>query len=452
MTDKPTSDHTDSAPAAPTRRAVPNPAMLAKKRPAVARTGANAAPLAPLPPNDPSQWGRVDEDGTVWVRTETGERPIGQWQAGSPDEALAHYGARYDDLSTEVALLESRLAAHPDDAPKIRHAATELKEGLPVAAVIGDLSVLRTRLDAIIERADDAHEAFLAERTRHREEATARKTALAEEAERLAKADGEWKATGDRFKEIFDEWRTIHGVDRKTDDALWKRFSHSRETFNRRRGSHFAELDRNRAAVKKRKEELIEQAQGLQDSTDWGPTAREFKALMTQWKAAGRASRDVDDRLWEKFRAAQDHFFDARNAAHQAQEDEYVANARAKDELLAEYSPLIDPETNLDAARTKLAELQEKWDEIGFVPRGQVKAYENKIAELENNVAAAEKAQWRRTDPQAQARAAQFTAKVEEFTQAAEAAGKHNKATQLREQAAQWQEWADAAQSAVADR
>ena len=57
----------------------------------------------------------------------------------------------------------------------------------------------------------------------------------------------QWKTAGDRLRMILDEWKTISGLDRKTDDALWKRYSAARETFNRRRGSHFADLDRERA-------------------------------------------------------------------------------------------------------------------------------------------------------------------------------------------------------------
>ncbi|AEX72352.1 hypothetical protein CDCE8392_1364 [Corynebacterium diphtheriae CDCE 8392] len=116
---------------------------------------------------------------------------------------------------------------------------------------------------------------------------------------------------------------------------------------------------------------------------------------------------------------------------------------------------MIDPAQGLESAREKLRELQEKWEAIGYVPRNRVREYEEKIANLEKRVTEAADAQWRRTDPAAQARAAQFISKVEEFTaQAAEAEVKGNtkKAEQLRAQAEQWQEWADAAINAVENR
>ena len=113
---------------------------------------------------------------------------------------------------------------------------------------------------------------------------------------------------------ILDEWKTISGLDRKTDDALWKRYSAARETFNRRRGSHFADLDRERAGARQAKEGLCERAEELADSTDWGATGAAFRDLLAEWKAAGRAAKDVDDALWQRFKAAQDTFFSARNA------------------------------------------------------------------------------------------------------------------------------------------
>ncbi len=412
-------------------------------------------PVPVRPKSDPADWGRVAEDGTVFVKTADGEREIGSWQAGTPAEGLAHYGTRFDDLATEVELLEARLIAHPGDAESIRETARSLRETLPTAAVIGDLNALDRRLGDIIEHSDAAGEQAKAEKARRRAEAIEAKEKLAAEAEDIAENSTEWKASGDRLRAILEQWKAIRGIDRKTDDLLWKRYSRARDAFHRRRGAHFAELDRGRASARRKKEELVERARGLQDSTDWNDTARAYRDLMGEWKAAGRAPREVDDKLWEEFRAAQDHFFNARNAVNAERDKEFTANAEAKDALIAEYGPQIDPAKNLDAARAKLRELQEKWDAIGFVPRGRVAEYEAKIGALEKRVTDAEESQWRRTDPAAQARAAQFTAKVEEFTaqaEAAEAKGDTKKAGQLRAQADQWQEWAEAAFNAVEDR
>src|SRR6202012_5537384 len=179
-----------------------------------------------------------------------------------------------------------------------------------------------------------------------------RKEALAAEAEDLAANSTQWKIAGDRLRGILDEWKTISGLDRKVDDALWKRYSAARDTFNRRRGSHFAELDRERSGVKQSKERLCEQAEELSESTDWAGTSAEFRKLLTEWKAAGRTTREVDDAMWRRFKAAQDAFFTARNAATAEKDAELTANATAKEALLAEAEKLDT--SNHDAARAAL--------------------------------------------------------------------------------------------------
>lgn len=404
---------------------------------------------------DPSQFGRVDEQGTVYVTHGGVEREIGSWQAGAPEEGLAHFGQRFDDIVTEVELIEHRLRAHPEDAANLRANAQTIQESLPTAAAIGDFAALESRLESLIARTSEAGERAKEAKAQRRADAIARKEALAAEAEELAEHSTDWKAAGDRIRGILEEWRTIRGIDRKTDDALWKRYSRARDSFNRRRGSHFAELDRGRASAKRAKEELVERAEALKDSTDWNETARAFRDLMQEWKAAGRAPRDVDDKLWAQFRAAQDHFFDARNAVNAERDREFEANAQAKDALLAEYDALVDPSKGLGAAKAKLRELQDKWEEIGYVPRGKVREYEDKIAEIERRVTDAEESRWRRSDPAAQDKVNQFQVKADDFTaqaDAAEAAGNEKQAAELREQAKQWQEFADVAAKAANDR
>src|SRR5699024_5252495 len=98
----------------------------------------------------------------------------------------------------------------------------------------------------------------------------------------------------------------------------------------------------------------------------------------------------------------------ASEGANHEPDEEFAENAKAKDALIAEYDSLIDPDKNVDAARAKLRELQDKWEEIGFVPRDQVRQYEDKIAALEKRVSDAEETNWRRTDPEVQARVDQF--------------------------------------------
>ncbi|OBF15702.1 DUF349 domain-containing protein [Mycobacterium sp. ACS4331] len=411
----------------------------------------SAAPVTPptsvAPGSDPHRFGRVDDDGTVWLISSSGERIIGSWQAGDAEAAFAHFGRRFDDLSTEIALMERRLESGTGDARKIRAAAAALAETLPTASVLGDVDALAARLSAITEHAESAAAEAKAKREEHRAEQIARKEALAAEAEELAANSTQWKAAGDRLRAILDEWKTITGLDRKTDDALWKRYSAARETFNRRRGSHFAELDRERAGVKQAKEKLCERAEALSGSTDWGPTSGAFRDLLTEWKSVGRAAKDVDDALWRRFKAAQDTFFAARNAVTAERDAEFKANAAAKEALLAE-AERIDT-SDADAARAALRAITDRWDEIGKVPRERTDL-ERRLRAVEKKVRDAAEADW--TDPQAQARAEQFQARVEQYEKQAakaEAAGRTREAEEARANAEQWRQWADAAASAL---
>ncbi len=407
--------------------------------------------MAAPPASDPHKFGRVDADGTVWLITSEGERVIGSWQAGDAEAAYAHFGRRYDDLHTEVALLERRLASRTGDARKIRAAAAALAESLPTAAVLGDVDALAVRLSAVLEQAEEAANAEKARREEFRRAQIARKEALAAEAEDIAANSMQWKAAGDRLRAILDEWRTITGVDRKTDDALWKRYSAAREMFNRRRGSHFAELDRERAQARRAKEALCERAEELADSTDWGPTSAAFRELLAEWKAAGRAAKDVDDALWQRFKAAQDKFFTARNAVHAERDAELRANAEAKEKLL-EQAEKIDT-GDVDAARAALRAIVEKWDAIGKVPRDRTAELERRLRAVEKRVRDAASSGW--TDPEAQARADQFRIRAEQYEQQAakaEAAGRTKDAEEARANAAQWRQWAEAAAQALEKR
>ena len=341
------------------------------------------------------EWGRIDSDGTVYVRTADGEREIGSWQAGDAEAGLAFYTRRYEDLATEVTLLEKRLASGAGDPAATRTQAATLKEQLSTAAAIGDLAALATRLDALTGAAEAKAGEAAAARQQARADAVAAKEALAVEAETIAESATSWKASGDRLRTIVEEWRQIKGIDRKTDDALWKRFAAARDAFGRRRGQHFAQLDSERDTVKQVKERLITQAEELSGSSDWRDTGNAMRDLMTEWKAAGRAGRDVEDALWARFRAAQDAFFARRSDVFAERDAEQVGNQRLKEELIAaaEKIDISNPKT----AQSALRDLQSRFDEIGHVPRDAMRRLDDRMRAAEQRVRDAVDAEWRHT-------------------------------------------------------
>ncbi len=341
-----------------------------------------------------NEWGRVDADGTVWVHTASGERAVGSWHAGTPEDGLAHYTLRYEDLATEVQLLETRLQSGAGDPKATLTHTTTLHESLSTAAVVGDLDALGRRLDALAAAARIKLEEASAARAAARAAASAAKEKLVLEAEELAQSS-QWKSSGDRFRAIVEEWKAIRGVDRRTDEALWKRFAAARDAFTQRRGTHFASLDAQRSQARARKEALVTEAEELAESTDWGPTAGRLKALMTEWKAAGRASKEAEEQLWTRFRAAQDRFFTRRSEVFSERDAKQVGNQRVKEALIAE-AEALDPHSDPKRAQARLREIQERYDAVGHVPREAVRALDARMRAAEQKVREAAEAQWRR--------------------------------------------------------
>jgi hypothetical protein len=437
-------DPTEAAPPPATPEpATPEPAAPAAPAPV-------PAPPAALVVSDPAQWGRVDADGTVYVRTADGERAAGSWQAGDAEAGLAHYGRRYDDLATEVSLLEARLKAHTGNPAEIKKKAQELAESVPSAAAVGDLDGLAARARAMVETAEAANAEFRAEKAAARAAQVARKEALAAEAEQIAAESTAWKVSGDRLKAIVEEWKTIRGIDRKTDEALWARFAAARDAFGRRRGTHFAQLDAQRGEARAAKQELIKEAQRLSTSTDWGPTSAAMRSLMDRWKAVPRTGRDGDDDLWKEFRAAQDVFFTARTEQDKARTDEEQANQKLKEELLAEAEQL-DPSKDLRGAQNALRKIQERYDAVGHVPRGVMRALEDRMQAVEQKVRGAADAGRVRTAPESPMVASMRAAvtKAEEQLAKAEAAGDQRRIAEALANLATRREWlAEAEKSA----
>ena len=349
-------------------------------------------------------WGRVDADGTVYVRTADGERVIGSWQAGSPEEAVAFFRRKYESLETEVALLEQRLAA-TDLSPAHAQASVErLRQTVVDAHALGDLDGLCQRLDKLIDVVGQKREEVKAAREQARLGAREIKERIVTEAEQIAAEATHWKSSGERMRELLEEWKAAPHAERTAEAALWKRLSAARNAFTKRRKAYFAGLEEQREGVRARKEKLVDDAESLATSTAWGPTASTFRDLMRAWKAAGRAGRDAEEELWGRFKAAQDAFFAARAEALSEKESELREHATAKEVLLAEAQALL-PVTDLRSARSALRGIQERWEQIGGVPRESREQLEGGLRKVEEAVRKAEDNQWRRSNPEAIARA-----------------------------------------------
>ncbi|GGV67274.1 DUF349 domain-containing protein [Streptomyces massasporeus] len=356
-------------------------------------------------------WGRVDETGTVYVRTADGEQVVGSWQAGSPEEALAYFERKYEGLVVEIGLLEKRVKTTDLSAKDAQAAIDHIREQVDAHHVVGDLDALRVRLDKLVELVAARREERKAQRAKQSDEARHAKEALVAEAEELSQSD-QWRAAGERLRALVDTWKGLPRLDRKSDDELWHRFSHARSAFSKRRKQHFAQLDAQREEARKTKERLVSEAEALSNSTDWGVTAARYRELMSEWKAAGRAQREHEDDLWNRFRGAQDVFFAARSSVFAERDAEQSENLKLKEELAEEAEKLL-PITDLKAARAAFRNVNERWEAIGHVPRDSRPKVEGRMHAVERAIQEAEEAEWRRTNPEARARAEGLTGQLQ---------------------------------------
>ncbi|PVG82869.1 DUF349 domain-containing protein [Nocardioides gansuensis] len=403
-----------------------------------------------------SEWGRVAKDGTVYVKTTDGERAVGQYPEGTPEEALKFFTDRFDALAFEVHLLEQRIAAGklgPDEAAA---SVKGLREQVVGANAVGDLQSLVARLDATAPLIALQREARKAEKAQRTAESKAEKEKIVAEAERLAESN-DWRNGANRLRDLLEQWKALPRLDKATDDALWRRFSSARTSYTRRRKAHFAEEHQRRDSARVVKERLAAEAEALADSTDWGATSGRYRDLMREWKAAGPAPRDVDDQLWARFRGAQDLFFGARDAANAEQDREFAANAEVKEQLLAEAEALL-PVTDVDAAKRAFRDIADRWDAAGKVPRDRMKDLEGRMRKVEQAIRAVEDDQWRRSDPEKSARADDMIGKLEAGIaetearlEAARAAGDARKTKELEEALASRQAFLEMARRAAAD-
>jgi hypothetical protein len=365
--------------------------------------------------NDQAPWGRVDETGTVFVREASGEREVGQYPDGSPEEALAYFERKYVELAGHVTLLEQR-AKRGAPASDIAKAVKALAPTVATAHAVGDLASLSTRLEALAGTVSELTEKQSEEAKALVDVAIAERTAIVEEAEKLAAADpakAQWKQVSATLDEIFARWQK-HQADgprlpKNESNDLWKRFRAARTTIDTHRKAFFSELDSTHKDARSRKQALVDQAEALAPKgADGIPT---YRGLLDDWKAAGRAGKKFDDALWAKFKAAGDALYSAKSEIDAKDNVEFEANLVLKLELLTEAEKLLTV-TDRTQAKSALLTIQRKWDAIGKVPREKVKPIEDRLRKVETAVRKLDEDHWQKSDPEKQARSDSFAGQL----------------------------------------
>ena len=401
---------------------------------------------------DPAKFGYVAPDGTVFVKTSTGDKAVGSYPGKSAEEALAYFVRKFEAVASEIALLAARItsgAMVPSDALA---SVKKLRDQVKEINAVGDLEALANsvdQLEPLIEGHRGAYEAKKAaaeaEKSAKRAQVLVEKEKIVAEAESLALSES-WKTTGDRLKELLTEWKSAPRLDKKTDTDLWKRFSASRNKFDKRRRTHFANLEATTSVVTDAKKNLVAEAEKLATSTDWVATAKAYKSLMDQWKAAGRGKPSDDAKLWARFKKAQDQFFQAKGA-----------DLEKREELIVQIEALV-PFTDVKDAKNKFRDLARSWEKIGMTNRDKRAALDARVSKVEEAIKSAEAEIWRKTDPAAKARAAEVVAQLqgaidnyEKIAAKATSAGNAKKAAEALESAAARRTWLEEAQKSLAE-
>lgn len=418
---------------------VPTPAAL--RRPAAAA---------------PSPFGRVTEDGSVYLLAPEGEILVGQYTVGSPSEGMAFFMRKYEDIRVEISLLSARLRDGKANADQSTTVLARVREQIAARGYVGDVAALDRECEDLAALIEVQRAKAAEAKAESRAAALTARNALVAEAESLRNSTA-WKATTERYAAIVAEWSALPRGDRGSEQELWKRLSAARTEFDKRRRTHFADLDVTRKAALTRKRELIAQAEALSASTDWAGTQRKIRDLMDAWKAAPRGSRQDEDKLWKRFKAAQDAFYEAKGAADSAAEESLRPNVPAKEELVVSAETLL-PIKDVSAAKRSLREVQDRWEKLGDIPRGDRDRLERRLKKVEDAIRTAEADAWKRSNPEARARAestaSAFTGamdKMRDQLAKAQAKGDSAAVAKLEAQIASTQALLDAAEKAASE-
>jgi hypothetical protein len=357
--------------------------------------------------DEETPWGRVDETGTVFVREAEGERAVGQYPDGTPEEALAYFQRKFTELAGQVTLLEQR-AKRGAPAADIAKAVKSLTASVSSANAVGNLAALHTRLEALSGTVTELTEKQSEETKALVAAALAEREQIVVEAEKLAAQDpakAQWKLVSASMDELFARWQK-HQQDgprlpKNESNELWKRFRAARAIIDGHRKAFFAELDSTHKDARTRKQELVAKAEALlPKGADGIPV---YRTLLDDWKLAGRAGKKFDDALWAQFKAAGDALYSAKSEIDAKDNVEFEANLEQKLELLTEAEKLLTV-TDRVKAKEALASIQRRWDKIGKVPRDKVKVVEDRLRKVETAVRKLDEDHWQRSDPEKQAR------------------------------------------------
>jgi hypothetical protein len=208
------------------------------------------------------------------------------------------------------------------------------------------------------------------------------KSVLCDKAEKLITIESssikEWQDHTEQMNELFKIWRTIGPTPKKQNDEIWQRFKSSMNTFYTNKKEYFAGIKEQQINNYNLKIDLCVQAEALKNNTDWKKTTREMINLQKEWKNTGPVPRKNSDKIWKRFRAACDEFFNSKSDYYANIQDHEVNNLKLKQEMIQkveDYKFGEDKKENLNVIK----EFQREWMDIGHVPIKEKEKLQNEF-------------------------------------------------------------------------
>ena len=198
------------------------------------------------------------------------------------------------------------------------------------------------------------------------------KTKLCEQVEEIneqsdIKLPRNWEKAANEIKKLQKVWRTIGFAPRKYNNKIYKRFREACDAFFLAKRNFYTEHKEVQNINLKLKTELAVQVEELQNSEDWKQTTDTLIKLQRDWKEIGPVPRKYSEKIWKRFRAACDKFFERKSEYYSNRDEIFKNNLKLKNELIEEIEK-YQPVDNADENFVKIQEFQHRWTEIGFVP------------------------------------------------------------------------------------
>ena len=218
--------------------------------------------------------------------------------------------------------------------------------------------------ETLMEEFDGYMDAFYAKRREGYQSNQAIKQELIERA-RTVSASNDWNQATEEMNELMQQWKASGSAGKETDDELWDAFNAARQTFFDRKHEHWENLQTKFSNAKEVKEALIVQAAALANSVEWNKTGEKFRAMMDQWKAAGSAGREHEDRLWKAFNESRQKFYDRRGEYYDQLHEQQDGKYEEKRKLVEQAKEIAQRKEYTREHTDVMKNLSKEWKSIG---------------------------------------------------------------------------------------